>query len=136
MKQKYLLDTDTVSYFLKKDLNVVEQIKKIIQKKESLGTSIITHYEILSGLKFKYSDKFLKSYILFSKEIQIFPITNTSVEVSSDLYSQLRKKGNPLDDMDILIAGIAIANKQILVTGNESHFSRIKNLVIENWIER
>jgi tRNA(fMet)-specific endonuclease VapC len=56
------------------------------------------------------------------------------VELSSEIYASLRKKGNPLDDIDILIAGIAIENKNILVTGNATHFGRIKGLNIEDWI--
>ena len=56
------------------------------------------------------------------------------MELSSEIYASLRKKGNPLDDIDILIAGIAMENKNILVTGNASHFGRIKGLNIEDWI--
>lgn len=133
MSQGYVLDTDTLSFYLKNNENVVKKIKQIIEKESSLGITIITHYEILSGLKFKHSEKFLKSYINFSQEINIYPLTEKSIEISSDLYATLRKKGNPLDDMDLLIAGIAIEGKQVLVTGNSSHFARIKGLKIEDW---
>lgn len=38
-----------------------------------------------------------------------------------------------MDDIDLLIAGIAIENDMILVTNNERHFGRIPGLKIENW---
>jgi len=133
LSQGYILDTDTLSFYLKNHENVVRKIKQIIEKESSLGITIITHYEILSGLKFKHSEKFLKSYISFTQEINIYPLTEKSIEISSDIYATLRKKGNPLDDMDLLIAGIAIEGKQVLVTGNSSHFNRIKVLKIEDW---
>lgn len=135
MKQNFLLDTDTVSFFLKKDPSVAEKVMLAVQNESELGISIITHYEILSGLKFKFSEKYLKSYSLFADSIYIYPVTEQSVQISSDLYSGLRKKGKPLDDIDLLIAGTAIENRSVLVTGNLSHFRRIKGLKTENWRE-
>lgn len=38
-----------------------------------------------------------------------------------------------LIDTDILIAGICLENDFVLVTNNTKHFSRIKDLDIENW---
>lgn len=106
-----------------------------VQNESELGISIITHYEILSGLKFKFSEKYLKSYSLFADSIYIYPVTEQSVQISSGLYAGLRKKGKPLDDIDLLIAGTAMENRSILVTGNLSHFRRIKGLKTENWRE-
>lgn len=44
-----------------------------------------------------------------------------------------KAKGKILCDSDMFIAGIAISNNLIVVTNNEKHFGRIKNLKIENW---
>lgn len=38
-----------------------------------------------------------------------------------------------INDIDLLIAGIAIENEMTLVTNNENHFGRILGLQIENW---
>ncbi len=134
MNKGYILDTDTVSFYLKNKESVVEQLKEAIKGECLVGITLITHYEILSGLKLKHSEKYLKSYLNFSKEINIYPLTEKSVELSSEIYASLRKKGNPLDDIDILIAGIAIENKNTLVTGNASHFNRIRGLKLDDWI--
>ena len=40
-----------------------------------------------------------------------------------------------LEGFDILIESIAIANECTLVTNNTSHFNRIGDLKIENWLE-
>jgi tRNA(fMet)-specific endonuclease VapC len=39
----------------------------------------------------------------------------------------------PIDDIDILIAGIAIANHLIIVTNNIRDFGKIENLEIRDW---
>ena len=60
-------------------------------------------------------------------------MTLQSIGISSDAYVKLRNKGFIIDDIDLLIAGIAISNDLILVTNNEKHFNRIENLVVSNW---
>ena len=61
------------------------------------------------------------------------PLTEESVMISSDIYANLRKAGTPIDDIDILIAGVAISNNFILVTNNEDHFNNIEELEVLNW---
>lgn len=63
----------------------------------------------------------------------VIPITEKSARISSELYSTLRQNGNIIDDIDLLIAGVAIENDMILVTNNEKHFARIPGLEISNW---
>jgi tRNA(fMet)-specific endonuclease VapC len=45
----------------------------------------------------------------FAKECTIQPLTLKSIAISADLYAKLRKAGTPIDDIDLLIAGIALA---------------------------
>jgi tRNA(fMet)-specific endonuclease VapC len=47
----------------------------------------------------------------------------------------LCKKGESIGLEDVLIAASAVANQYIVVTANISHFSRIKGLKVENWLE-
>ena len=55
---------------------------------------------------------------------------------SSQIYTTLKKSGNLIDDIDILIAGIALSNNLVMVTDNIKHFERIEGIKIENWIIR
>lgn len=63
----------------------------------------------------------------------ILPLTKESVTISAGLYAHTRKSGIPIDDVDILIAGIALANNLAFVTNNEDHFSNFKELELYNW---
>ncbi len=60
-------------------------------------------------------------------------MTEESARISSELYSSLRQDGKVIDDIDLLIAGIAIENDMVLATNNEKHFDRIPGLEITNW---
>ena len=63
----------------------------------------------------------------------VIPMTDNSAKISAELYSSLRQSGNTVDDIDLLIAGIAIDNDLTLVTNNVKHFNRIPGLRVENW---
>ena len=52
-------------------------------------------------------------------------------------YGEIRtklKKGAIIGNNDLLIASYAVCKQAILVTNNESEFSRIQNLKLENWV--
>jgi tRNA(fMet)-specific endonuclease VapC len=42
-------------------------------------------------------------------------------------------QGKAINDVDLFIAAGAIGNDIVLVTNNEKHFKRIKDLKVENW---
>jgi len=128
-----LVDTDILSYYFKGEEAVIQNFRKYSEKFSFINLSLITYYEILSGLRFKNSNKILNNFLHFSRENNIIPLTIKSVNFSSIIYSELRKSGQALADADILIAGIALENNLTLVTNNVRHFSKIKGLIIDNW---
>jgi len=128
-----LIDTDILSYYFKGDSLVVENFKKYLTEYDIIEISLITYYEIMSGLLHKNAHKQLEIFNDFVTENIVIALTGESCKISSELYSKLRIKGELIDDIDLLIAGVAIENEMTLVTNNESHFGRIPGLKIENW---
>jgi tRNA(fMet)-specific endonuclease VapC len=131
--KQVLIDTDILSMFFRGNPYVVAQFQAYLKASGQLGISIVTYYEILSGLKHRDAQKQLSLFQKFSEQNAILPLTEQSVRVSADLYATLRSQGTPVDDIDLLIAGVAIANNLILVTHNQRHFSRIKALELQDW---
>jgi len=129
-----LIDTDILSMFLKGNAKVKENFKNYLKAYSCINFSIITHYEILSGLKHKDANRQINSFLEFASINNVLPLTMQSSEKSAAIYADLRKKGTPVDDIDLLIAGIAIENNMIIVTNNTSHFERIEGLEVENWV--
>jgi len=68
---------------------------------------------------------------LISKFNQI-PIYK-SLDIFAEEKARLQKKGNIVDDFDLLIGATVLANNMILVTNNEKHFKRLKGIQLENW---
>lgn len=131
--KRALIDTDILSYYFKGNLNVVSHFELYLNYFNVIDISIITYYEIVSGLMAKKANKQLQVFEKFINENNLIPLTEKSAKISAELYAKFRQTGKILDDIDLLIAGITIENDLILVTNNEKHFSRIPNLKMENW---
>ena len=56
-----------------------------------------------------------------------------SCDISAEIYARLRRAGKTLEDIDLLIAGIALDNDLGVATRNTDHFERIQELTVENW---
>jgi tRNA(fMet)-specific endonuclease VapC len=54
---------------------------------------------------------------------------------AAEIYADLKADGSLIGDADILIAATAMVNDLVVVTNNESHFNRIKDLQVENWLK-
>ncbi|MCF6225825.1 MAG: type II toxin-antitoxin system VapC family toxin [Xanthomonadales bacterium] len=102
-----LIDTDILSIFLKGNTKVKGKFKNYLGTYNAINFSIISYYEILSGLKHKDANKQINIFLEFASINIILPLTMQSSENSAVIYADLRKKGTPVGDIDLLIAGIA-----------------------------
>lgn len=128
-----LVDSDTISFYLRNHPKVVKHFEEYLGEFERINFSILSYYEILSGLKYRDARKQLAAFLEFVEYNSMLPITKDSIEFSADIYADLRKKGRLIDDVDILIAGIALSNDLVVVTHNTDHFKRIDGLELEDW---
>jgi len=129
-----IVDTDILSYYMKRHTNVVKNFDKHIDKYDFVYISRISVIEILGGLKSKNAEKqILKFKELISKH-KIIDTSEISAEFSSNIFAQLHKLGKHSGNYDILIAGTALANKLRLVTNNEKDYENIEGMELVNWI--
>lgn len=133
--KEVLVDTDVLSLFLRGDKKVKTKVSKYLTSSPTLNISILSYYEILSGLKHKDARQQTERFLEFCKNLTIIPLTKESSEKSADIYARLRKRGEIIDDVDILIAGICLENNFAIATNNVKHFSRIEEIEITNWSE-
>lgn len=128
-----LVDTDILSMFFRGNRAVVSCFEIYLNEHRQINLSIVTYYEILSGLKHRDAQKQLTLFLDFAAQNLILPLTEESVTFSANIYATLRRDGTPVDDIDLLIAGVALANDLVLVTHNQRHFNRIDGLQWQDW---
>lgn len=128
-----LIDTDILSLFFRGQPQVVAHFAAYTREYSKINFSIITYYEILSGLKHRDAQKQLAAFLNFVADNNLMLLTEQSVTLSAEIYATTRTKGTPIDDIDVLIAGVALAHEWTLVTHNQRHFGKIAGLTIEDW---
>jgi tRNA(fMet)-specific endonuclease VapC len=133
----HLIDTDILSYYFKANPIVVKNFTNYFATNRKLPyISVITHYEIISGLQ---AINAKKQMTLFSKMFSpknILLITPETSIIAANIFSKTRNKGIVVDDIDILIAACAVQKKLTVVTNNEKHFGKIPGIKIENWAKK
>lgn len=128
----YVLDTDTCIYWLKGDKNI--EGKVLEAGLDNISITVITECELFYGA-FKSSkvEKNLKVITDLSKKIKIVQTMDGVSRIYGKIKSELERRGQILDDADLLIACITLVRDSTLVTNNTDHFKRIPGLAIENW---
>jgi tRNA(fMet)-specific endonuclease VapC len=128
-----LIDTDILSRFFRRDPKVVARFAEYTAQHGAIAFSIVSYYEILSGLLHRDARRQLETFRDFSRESRILPLSREAADHAARLYAQTRKAGTPVDDVDILIAGIALAHDRVVVTCNTDHFGKLPGVVVEDW---
>ncbi len=130
-----LLDTDTISLFLRSQPKVIYNANNYLKFHKGFTFSIISHFEILRGLKAKDAQRQINNFGLICSRSKELNLTTEIINRASEVYADLYKRGQLIGDADILIAATALENGLPVVTNNESHFNRILGLQILNWNE-
>jgi len=129
MNQKYILDSDILIYFLKGKRDIIEKVISLPQ--DELYITIINYTELLYGIHNSNKVNQNREKILpFLDKFKILQFDKSSSEIFAKLKAKLKKQGNVIADMDLMIASIAISNKATLFTNNLKYFKRIEDLEI------
>lgn len=127
----YMLDTNTVSYFLKQHPSVTKRITSL--PLDSLCLSVITEGELRYGLARKPEAKNLHKVVQeFLKRVEVLAWNSDAAQHYGNLRAELETKGNSLGVFDMQIAAHAFSIGATLVT-NDQAFKRVKKLKVEDW---
>lgn len=133
--RKAILDTNILSYFLRGNALVIEKLRQYSQFHDRLTFSLLTYYEMKSGLRYRDARNLLSRFEELAEESEILSLNLATMEIASDIYVDLRAKGLLIAPMDLFIAASAIEHDYLLITANVRHFQNITGLSYENWVD-
>lgn len=130
---KYLLDTCTVSDFVKGQPGVLARVKAT--SPQFIAISTVTRTEIEFGMQLNpdLARKLLPVMDAFLSSIAILPFEDADAKAAGAIRAALQKQGQPIGAYDVLIAGCALARGMVAVTSNLGEFERVGGLQVENW---
>jgi tRNA(fMet)-specific endonuclease VapC len=130
---RYMLDTDICIYVINnKPPRVLAQF--LAHETEGLGVSAITASELYFGVQKSGSARNRITLERFLAPLAVLPYDQRAALHYGEIRAQLEGMGKPIGPMDQQIAAHALALSVILITNNTREFSRVRGLVVENWV--
>lgn len=108
------LDTSVIIDFLIGDQKIADIIKDLLTSGE-VKTTTITEYELLrhkSKIRKQAAEKFLSGATVCSFD-------RAAAKEAAQLFEELQDAGRMVNENDLLIAGIALANGEVLLTRDQ-----------------
>lgn len=116
-----ILDTSVLIEVLGNNAALEEKLEKM-DGGERMATTTVTKYELLKGPK-------EGGVLALLNTIEIYDYDSRAAERSAKIFKELKRKGRMVNELDILIASIAIAHDELLVT-RDNDFKRIEHLKV------
>ena len=94
--------------------------------KERIATTVVTKYEMLRGAT-KRDVGFVLELL---KKFVIFDFGEDAVGEAVKAYQMLSEKGKMINELDLIIAGIAAANNETLITKDKDFLNLESNKIV------
>ena len=135
MPLRYLLDTNILSDLI---LNPQGTVAQCISSagESTVCTSIVVASELRFGAAKSGSLKLADRIDLILSALDILPLEVPADRHYGEVRQQLASEGTPIGPNDLLIAAQALALGLTVVTANVREFSRVRGLMVENWLSK
>lgn len=130
----YMLDTDMSSYIIRGHSRTVEA-KLSATFPDEICISVITRAELLYGLKrLPSSNRLHVAVPRYFHKVRVLSWDEDAADYYAEIRHQLVTSGQPIGELDMMIAAHSLAAGAVLVTNNTRHYERIQQpLTLENW---
>jgi tRNA(fMet)-specific endonuclease VapC len=130
--QRYVMDANILSALLKKEPLTVQRVRAALKRSAELVMCPIVFYEVLRGLLHRDAQRQLEFFRSYSATLTWEDLDRADWEYAASLWADLRARGHPIDDADLLIGAYAARREAVVVTDNTKHFIPL-GIIVENW---
>jgi len=128
------LETDFLIALMSKDPDAIGKLRGLVERGERLATTPVNAAELFRGAyKSRNVNENLRKVRGLLSRLDLLDFNLTASDFYGQITSELEKRGEPIGEMDALIASIALAHNERVLTRNIEHFSRVKGLEVESW---
>jgi tRNA(fMet)-specific endonuclease VapC len=131
---RYMLDTDTCSYIMKRSHPLVFKRLQSVPVGD-VCMSVVTKAELLYGVEVSpRRAQDAAALAAFLPYVEALDLTDNAAIHYAEIRAGLKKRGEMIGANDLFIAAHARAMGLTLVTNNVVEFERVHGLSLENWI--
>lgn len=128
----YILDTNTLIYYFKGQGQVAQNLADISAQEISIPTIVLFELQVGIAKSTSPAKRTQQLQQLLSR-VNLMPFDRGAALAAATIRAQLEQKGDPIGQIDVLIAGTAVALQSTLVTHNIKEFSKVVGLAIADW---
>jgi tRNA(fMet)-specific endonuclease VapC len=130
---RFMLDTDTCSYIMKRSHpSVLKRLQSV--RVGDVCMSVVTKAELLYGVEVSpRHNQDAASLAAFLPYVEALDLTNDTAIHYAEIRADLKKRRTMIGANDLFIAAHARALGLTLVTNNVAEFERVRGLSLENW---
>jgi len=133
MSARYMLDTDTCSYIMKRSSQAVIKRLRAVPVTD-VCISVITKSELLYGVEVSpRRTQDATALQAFLPHVEVLEFQDDDATHYAEIRADLKKRGRMIGANDLFIAAHARSRGLSLVTNNTAEFGRVKGLALENW---
>lgn len=133
--RRYLLDSGIMGDFVAHRRGVAEKVREAQQRGNRIGTCMPVAAELFYGMEYSSSrDENLRRLRRAMSGIVCWPLDRAAVEEYGRVAADLRRRGRPMQVVDMMIAAIAFTLGNCTVVSADSDLAAVPGLTVENWI--
>ena len=128
---RYALDTNTVSYYMRRQGSVVTRLQALAPQQIVLPALVV--FEVSFGLRRVNRVESLDAFAMMVESTTLLDFDREAADHAARIRVHLDAQGTPVGLADLLIAATARRHGCTLVTHNTREFERVPGLLLEDW---
>ena len=129
----YLLDTNHVGMAVDRASVVGQRIFAARLAGVRLGTCLPVLCEIEAGMRqVRYKVRYRRDLNHLLLQLRLWPVDLKTAHIYGDMYTELRRRGRALSQVDIMIAALARQMKLTILT-TDSDFDALPDIATADW---
>jgi len=129
----YLLDTNTVIALMKNHPGVIAQVRRVGRTELRLCAPV--EAELWFGVcKSGRPEENRQHLLTLLSWLPSLPFSSEAAPHFGEIRAALARLGQPIGPYDLQIAAIARAHGLVVVTHNTREFTRVPELIVEDWL--
>ena len=132
--KKFILDSGIVSAYMNRRPGVFDKLQAEVRLGVRIGTCVPIVAEIASGIEMSASrDRNMANFMRNLQSLTIWPFDERAAFVYGALSAELRRKGRPMQPMDMMLAAVALNLSNCTVITTDSDLQAVPGLKVEIW---
>lgn len=132
---RYLLDTGIAGNYINRRHGVFDRAQEEVARGNRIGLGMPVLAELYYGIEFSTTrDQNLQRLHHALPRLVLWPFTKSAAAEFGRLAAHLKRTGRPMQQIDIMIAAIALMLSRCTVVTIDTDFAAVPGLSVDNWV--